>query len=122
MKPPLKKQSNKYEGYNHMAQQMQKFVAFIEMQDGTEFGPVRIGLKTKIQAEKSARANNWTQERDGATLNAFMAWHAAKEVGEITLTWDEFLAHVFDANTVELDKVEGETDAEDPTQTAATAG
>lgn len=105
-----------------MTQQMQKFVAFIEMQDGTEFGPIRIGLKTKIQSEKTAKANNWSQERDTATLNAFMAWHAAQTVGAFDLTWDEFTANVLDATTAELEVAEGTTDAEDPTQPAATAG
>lgn len=105
-----------------MAQQMQKFVGYIEMQDGTEFGPVRIGLKTKMQAEKSAKANNWSQERDGALLNAFMAWHAAQAEGLFDLTWEEFNDNVFDATTMLLEVPEGTTDAEDPTRPAATAG
>lgn len=105
-----------------MTQQMQKFVAFIEMEDGTEFGPIRIGLKTKIQAEKSSKANNWSQERDSAVINSFMSWHAAQTAGAFDLTWEEFSANVFDANTVELARVEDSTDAEDPTRPAATAG
>lgn len=105
-----------------MAQQMQKFVAFVEMKDGTDFGPIRIGLKTKMQAEKSSKANNWSQERDGAILNAFMAWHAGQQAGVFDLTWDEFNENVFDASTETLEVPEGTTDAEDPTQPAATAG
>lgn len=105
-----------------MAQHMQKYIGFIEMQDGTEFGPIRIGLKTKMQTERSTKANNWSTSNDVSTINAFMCWYAGKEAGEFDMSWDEFLAQVFDANTVELEAPEKTTDAEDPTRPAATAG
>lgn len=104
-----------------MAQQMQKYVGFIEMNDGTEFGPIRVGLATKIQAEKTSKANNWAPDRDGATINSFMAYHAAKTAGLIDITWDEFKANVLDATTATLEVDQDTTDAEDPTHPAATA-
>ncbi|MFF5793965.1 hypothetical protein ACFY5D_18125 [Paeniglutamicibacter sp. NPDC012692] len=107
-----------------MAQEMKKFVGFIEFEDGRVIGPFRVGLKTKLQSTKSARANNWDEERDASQITSFMAWHAAKAAGLHDLSWDEYNEAVFDAQVVELEKdadVIGD-DSEDPTQPAALAG
>lgn len=104
-----------------MTQTMPKYVAFIELNDGSEYGPIRVGLASKIQANKTARANGWDPERDVSTLNAFMAWHAATTAGLLSMGWDEFLATAMDAITVPLDG-DAPADSEDPTRPAHLAG
>lgn len=98
-----------------MAQTMPKYVGFIELKDGTEIGPFRIGLKTKLQVTKTSQANGWDQERDSPLVNAFMAWHSAKQRGLIDLSWVEFQDQVEDALTVAQENQDTE-DEEDPTK------
>lgn len=102
---------------------IRKFQGFIEYLDGREIIGFRVGLKTKIQAEKTARAQGWKPEADAATMNAFMAWHAAHEQGLITEKWAEFVDAVMDASTVEMeDDGAAAEDSDDPTEPAASAG
>lgn len=104
-----------------MAQTMPKYVGFIELKDGTEHGPFRIGLATKIQTSKTTRANGWDPERDQGILNGFMAWHSARERGLIEMGWDEFLEQVEDAVTVKQESQDTE-DEEDPTKPGHSPG
>lgn len=97
-----------------------KYVAYIELDSGKELGPVRVGLKTKIQAGKTAKAQGWNQERDAVLLNAFMAWHAAKAEGLVDMPWDEFLNVARDTDVQMLE--DDDEDPENPTNPASLAG
>lgn len=102
-----------------MAQRLPKTVAIIEMQDGTEIGPVRVGLATKLQASKTAKAKGWDMERDAIEVSSFMSWHAAKGAGLLELSYEEYSASVFDAGVFEADPEDAAAaDAADPTNPA----
>lgn len=92
-----------------------KSYAYYEL-DGKVYGPHRIGLKTKLQYEKTAKVRKWNSDDDAVTTLAFWTWHASQQ--EHGLTFDDFLARVEDVN-VETPEPAGE-DGElglDPTQT-----
>lgn len=64
--------------------------------DGEEFS-VRIGLKSKLQYETTARARKWPASEDAPfQAQAFWTWHAAKERGLTDLTYEEFIDQVED--------------------------
>ena len=99
-----------------------KTYGYFELEDGTEAEGLRVTLKTKIQSEKSARANGWDPERDANVLGAFAAWHAAQQAGATTLEWSAFLDAAVDAGIYQdtpEDQAAPGADAEDPTQPAA---
>jgi len=98
-----------------------KTYGYFELEDGTEAEGLRVTLKTKIQSEKSARANGWDPERDANMLGAFAAWHAAKAAGATELDWQAFLDTVVDAGIYQEtpeDQAGQVADPEDPTQPA----
>lgn len=97
-----------------------KTYGYFELEDGTELSGIRITLKTKIQAEKSARANGWDPQRDSNIMGAFAAWHAAKDTGQVDTDWATFLDTAVDAGLYQEDAEDAEVaDPEDPTQPAA---
>lgn len=105
-----------------MTQRLPKSVAMIELADGTELGPVRVGLATKLQASKTAKAKGWDMERDAIEVSSFMAWHAAKHAGLLDMTYEDYTAQVFDAGVFEADEdteAAAGADAADPTGPAA---
>ena len=96
-----------------------KTFGYFELEDGTEAEGIRVTLKSRIQAEKSARANGWDPERDANMLGAFVAWHAAKHAGQLDLEWSTFLDTVVDAGIYQQESDAAEADADDPTRAAA---
>ncbi|MGQ4576146.1 hypothetical protein ACUH93_07040 [Dermabacteraceae bacterium P7006] len=74
---------------------IQRVHAVIEFNDGRMIGPVRIILADKIQWSRTARVNNWDTQ-DETLILAFAAWHAAKRVGLIDMTYEEFVEQTAD--------------------------
>lgn len=97
-----------------------KTFGYFELEDGTEADQLRVTLKSKIQAEKSARANGWDPQRDSNILGAFAAWHAGKQAGATTLDWQTFLDTAVDAGIYQEDTEDQAevADPEDPTRPA----
>lgn len=83
--------------------------------DGKVYGPVRIGLKSKLQYERTAKQRKWDAETEPMHAITFWIWHAAKERGLHELSFDEFIEQVEDVQTDDSD------DADDPTVAADTA-
>jgi hypothetical protein len=96
-----------------------KTYGYFELADGTEHSGIRVTLKTKIQAEKSARANGWDPQRDSNIMGAFAAWHAGKGSGLVDLDWGTFLDNAVDAGLYQEDDEDQGIDPEDPTRPAA---
>ena len=98
-------------------QRMPKAVAFIEMKDGREFGPVRVGLKSKMQGSRTAKAKGWDQTRDAVQIAAVMAWHAAREAGHLDgVSYEQFEDQALDAGVYDLAPEDDAEPAEgDPT-------
>ncbi|MGJ9424728.1 hypothetical protein ACHABX_02655 [Nesterenkonia halotolerans] len=98
----------------------QKIFGFIELADGTEHEDFRVGLPSKLQAERTARARNWDPETQHNQVAAFTAWHAACKVHKlIDMTFDEFMDTAVDAGVYHEDPEDKnpESDyAEDPTR------
>lgn len=94
-----------------------KTLAWAELADGTEFEDVRVTLATKVQYERTARANKWDHEAMPFTTSAFFAWHAARLAGALPadMTFDQFMSQVIDAGVENEtpDDTEGE-DLDDP--------
>ena len=91
-----------------MATKMNKLVGYFEDAQGVEHGPYRITLQDKLQYEKTAKARKWDAEEDGMTSNAFLTWHAAKRLGEVDLSFEDFIGTVIDATAQTLDEEETE--------------
>lgn len=90
--------------------------AYAELNDGTTYSGVRVPLASKLQWEKTAKAQRWEPEANPFTFGAFLAWHVGKATGRHTLTWEQFRDTAIDAG------IEDEADAEDPTPPPATDG
>lgn len=88
--------------------------------DGVVHGPFRIGLKTKLQFEKTAKARKWEAESDPITTITFWTWHASKLAGAHELTWEDFIAQVEDIHVGDEDG--SDVDEENPTEPVGTAG
>ena len=96
-----------------MTQQMPKYVAFIEMKDGAEHGPLRITFATRAQTSRTVKARHWGE--DDARADAFMAWHAAKTAGITVPEFEPFLEQITDVAVVPLEPAaEDEQDPSDP--------
>lgn len=98
--------------------------AYGELEDGTEWANLRVGLPTKIQLERTAKANRWDTEEDEFTVSAFMSWHLSRAKGLHNLSWDEFLKAAIDAGVTgkpvgETAPDDGEAATEDPTRPGA---
>ena len=98
---------------------IKKINAFYEL-DGVEHGPYRVGIKAKLQYEKTAKARGWDVEANPFTTALFWAWFAGKEAGAHDLTYELFSDAVTDAVVV----TDGEGDGLDldPTLTAPITG
>lgn len=69
---------------------------------GEEHGPFKVGLKTKLQYERTARARKWGgAEEEPLKVTAFWVWHAAHEAGEFEGDFETFLETVDDADVVD---------------------
>lgn len=89
--------------------------AYGELADGTTWDNVRVTLASKIQLEKSCKANRWDTSEDQFTTSAFLSWHTARTAGLIDCKWSEFLEQAVDAGITAT--TAEDTDAgEDPTQ------
>ncbi|MEZ2371036.1 hypothetical protein [Arthrobacter sp. RCC_34] len=75
----------------------QRSTAYYETKDGDIHGPYRVGIASKLQYEKTAKARGWDADEKPFTLNLFFAWHASKQAGAHEQTFDEFTAATFDA-------------------------
>jgi hypothetical protein len=98
---------------------IKKINAYFEL-DGKEHGPFRVGMKTKLQYEKTAKARGWDVEDTPFTTALFWAWHAGKEAGAHDLSYEIFADAVTDAVVETLGDVESDGLDLDPTQTAPT--
>lgn len=96
--------------------------AYGELADGTEWANVRVTVATKVQLERSMRANRWDVETNPFTTAAFMSWHAARAAQAIPsdLDFERFLAEAVDAGVTNDVPTSDEADPDRPTQTAAT--
>jgi len=83
-----------------------------ELTDGTLIGPTRITLADKLAWEKTARHQGWNVENNAVTMNAFLAWAAAKRTGAFTGSFDEYMDQAVDVAITDGDDM-------DPTQPAA---
>lgn len=97
---------------------MRKVYASAELTDGATYSDVRVTLASKLQLERSMKANKWSTADNDFTIGAFLAWHAGKTAGKHALTWEEFLDAVVDAGVTAADTDEP-VDLLDPTQQAA---
>lgn len=62
-----------------------------------EVNRVRIGLKSKLQYETTAKARKWGNAEDAPfQTQAFWTWHAAKEAGQHDLSFEDFIDQVDD--------------------------
>lgn len=104
-----------------MSHQLPTIYAYGELQDGTTWANVRVTLATKIQYERSAKANRWDPAEDDFLSSAFMSWHAAKAAGHHHMGWDEFLSAAVDAGVTrrELEETDDPDQEEDPTRPVA---
>lgn len=98
---------------------IKKIQAYYEL-DGAEHGPFRVGIKTKLQYEKTAKARGWDADGNPFTTALFWAWHAGREAGAHDLSYELFADAVTDA--VVVPDGDGESDGLDldPTLTAPT--
>lgn len=76
---------------------MKKQIGSFELENGTVVENIRIGLKDKLQLERTARVRSWEPEKDVFTTTAFLVWHAAKRLGHTELSYDDFVKDVEDA-------------------------
>lgn len=90
----------------------QRATAHALMIDGTEYGPATVVHADKVRWESAARANNWTAEANGQTLNAFIAWAALSREKHLEMDFEEFTANLEVAETRNLKK---EEEKENPT-------
>lgn len=99
---------------------MRPTIADFELTDGTVHEGIRVTLASKIQFERSARANRWDPEENPFTTAAFLAWHAAKLRGLIDLDWDRFLVECVDVSVTNPEPAAPEADDTDrPTEPAS---
>lgn len=68
------------------------------LKDGTEHGPFHVKIQTKIQFEKTAKARKWDAQDDANQSAAFMTWHASKQAGEHTMSFEEFMDAIDDVH------------------------
>lgn len=97
---------------------MKHTIATVELEDGRTL-KARVGIATKMQWEKSAKAQGWNADDNPFTVNLFWAWHATRHAGQHDLSWESFVAAAVDADLDVVEAPAGEADP-DPTQTAAT--
>lgn len=84
--------------------------------EGKEFGPHRVGIKTKLQYEKTSKARGWKADENPFTTTLFFVWHASQK--EHGLSFEDFSAQVDDVAIVdEDDEAEDGELGLDPTQT-----
>lgn len=91
---------------------MQTQTVQIELADGTVTEPIRITYPDKKAANKTAQARGWDDERDAVTINAFIAYLAAKRTGIYQGNFEDWDDH-------DLVDFYFETTAVDPTQPGA---
>ncbi|QTF71765.1 hypothetical protein [Arthrobacter woluwensis] len=92
-----------------------KSFAYYEL-EGKEFGPHRVGIKTKLQYEKTAKNRGWKSDEHPFTTTLFFAWHASQ--AEHGLTFEDFSAQVEDVAIVDASDQTEDGLGLDPTQTA----
>lgn len=92
---------------------MQKQFASYETTDGTVHENIRVGLKDKLQCERTAKRNQWDAEHDGFLMSAFLAWHASKRIGIHTLGFEEWKDTVEDVLVVNRDAEGTDTPGDD---------
>lgn len=81
-----------------LTENAQSLYAFGELDDGTTWEGLRVPLASKLQWERTSKANGWTTDHNMFTFAAFLSWHTAKRAGRIDLEWKAFLEHVVDAS------------------------
>lgn len=91
---------------------MSKSYGSFEMADGTEVSGIRIGLKDKLQLERTAAAKRWDTEKQFYTTGAFLVWHAAKRQGHLPdgMTYEQFVEQCEDIDVDTQGKNDGEAD------------
>lgn len=89
---------------------MKKQIGSFELENGTVVENIRIGMKDKIQLERTARVRSWEPEKDVFTTTAFLVWHASKRLGHTALSYDDFMKEVEDAQLTFDDDEQAEVD------------
>lgn len=92
-----------------------KTLAYYELDGQPVMGPVRVGLKTKLQYERTSKARGWDVESQPFTTSLFWAWHASKLAGNHDLSFDDFSSQAVDTWLVTEDGA-----AVDPTNQGST--
>ena len=86
----------------------------VELEDGTTLGPLNTDNRDAVRWDLHRCRQNWPATADAPMLwLTFLAWSAAKRLGQTTLTFDAWNDAAVNV------QVEGQDDDLDPTQPAA---
>ena len=76
-----------------------------------------ITFQDKLAYERTSRARKWTEADNPITTNGFLAWHAAKRLGRLDMTFEEFCAEDGPVEDVTARMVDASSiTGEDPTR------